>query len=202
MKSKTRISQKPDKIVITINEEAEIAEIEKELEKKVKDLKKLYKEEKTPIFVTGKTLKNKEMEKIKEIIQSNIDVKIEFESPTTLGLHGIKKTFEREIKNSDTKFFKGSLRSGKKLEYEGSIVILGDVNGGAEVVSGDNIVILGDLRGLAHAGAKGNKKAIIAANSIETPQLRIANIVKEIEREEVYDKHRYAYVEENNIILE
>lgn len=202
MKSKTRISQKPDKIVITINEEAEIAEIEKELEKKLKDLKKLYKEEKTPIFVTGKTLKNKEMEKIKEIIQSNIDVKIEFESPTTLGLHGIKKTFEREIKNSDTKFFKGSLRSGKKLEYEGSIVILGDVNGGAEVVSGDNIVILGDLRGLAHAGAKGNKKAIIAANSIETPQLRIANIVKEIEREEVYDKHRYAYVEENNIILE
>ena len=202
MKSKTRISQKPDKVVITINEEAEIEDIKNELTRKVKDLKKLYKEEKTPILVTGKTLKNKEMEEIKEIITTQIEVKIEFESPTTLGLHGIKKTFEREIENSDTKFHKGSLRSGQKLEYEGSIVILGDVNGGAEVISGENIVVLGYLRGLAHAGAKGNKKAIIAANKIETPQLRIANIVKEIEKEEQSIKHQYAYVEEENIILE
>ena len=33
---------------------------------------------------------------------------------------------------------------------------------------------------MAHAGAKGNKEAIIAAASIEAPQLRIANIVKEM----------------------
>ena len=202
MRSKTRITQKTDKITININEEAEVEDVKKEIEKKVKDLKKLYKQEKIPIYVTGKTLKNKEMEEIREIIKSSIDVKIEFESPTTLGLHGIRKTFEREIQNSDTKFYKGSLRSGQKIAYEGSIVILGDVNGGAEVISGENIVVLGDLRGLAHAGAKGNKKAIIAANKIETPQLRISNIVKEIEKEEQIEKHKYAYVEDENIILE
>ena len=202
MKSKTRITQKQDKIVITINEEAEIEEVNKEIEKKVKELKKLYKEEKIPIFVTGRILKNKEIEDIKEIIQRFIDVKVEFESPTTLGLHGIKKTFEREIENSDTKFVKGSIRSGKKVEYEGSVVILGDVNGGAEVISGENIVVLGDLRGLAHAGAKGNKKAIIAANRIETPQVRIANIVREIEKDEIEEHHQYAYVEEDIIIIE
>ena len=70
-----------------------------------------------------------------------------------LGLHGIKETFNKKIETSDTKFYKGSLRSGKKLEFEGSLVVIGDVNAGAEVIAGENIVILGSLRGLAHSGA-------------------------------------------------
>ncbi len=89
-----------------------------------------------------------------------------------------------------------------KLEYEGSMVIIGDVNPGAEVIAGENIVVLGNLRGVAHAGAKGNKKAIISAMRIESPQLRIANIVKEIEKIEEEEKKTYAYVQEDKIILE
>ena len=90
------------------------------------------------------------------------------------------------------------MRSGQKIEFEGSIVVLGDVNGGAEVIAGENIVILGVLRGLAHAGAKGNKKGIIATHRIECPQLRIANIVKEMEKEEIDSEYRYAYVNEKD----
>ena len=95
------------------------------------------------------------------------------------------------------KFHRGSVRSGQKVEFEGSLVILGDVNDGAEVMAVDNIVVLGNLRGLAHAGAKGNKEAIIAASSIEAPQLRISNIIKEREREEILESTRktYAYVD-------
>lgn len=89
-----------------------------------------------------------------------------------------------------------------KLEYEGSLVILGDVNPGAEIIAGENIVVLGNLRGVAHAGAKGNKKAIISAMKIESPQLRIANIVREIEKIEEEEKKTYAYVQEDKIILE
>lgn len=122
-----------------------------------------------------------------------------------LGLHGIKKSFNKEIATSETKFYKGSIRSGQKMEFEGSLVILGDVNAGAEVLAEDNVVILGILRGMAHAGAKGNKEAIIAAASIESAQIRIADIVKEIEREDNTEESKeiktYAYVEENEIIL-
>ncbi len=103
----------------------------------------------------------------------------------TLGLHGIKKTFSKDIAISQTKFHRGSLRSGQKIEFEGSLVILGDVNAGAEVFAGENIVVLGILRGMAHAGAKGNKEAIIAAASIESVQIRIADRIKEIEKEEL-----------------
>lgn len=203
MRNPVGISMKKDEIVIRISEKAMHDETIECLNKKIPALKKLYKTEKTPICVTGKILKNKEIEEIRKIITDEIDVEVTFDSPKVLGLHGIKKVFEKEVNTSETKFYKGSLRSGQKIEFEGSLVILGDLNGGAEAIAGENIIVLGALRGLAHAGAKGNKKAIIAANSIECPQLRIANIVKEIEKEEVDQECKYASVDEKNkIILE
>ena len=197
-----KISQTQNKIIIKIDEHAEQIDILEDLTKKMKELKKMYKNEDTPIYVSGKVLKNKEIEEIQKIIKSEINVEIEFDSPKVLGLHGIKKAFEQEINSSETKFYRGALRSGKKIEYEGSIVIIGDVNGGAEVISGENIVVLGNLRGLAHAGAKGNKSAIIAAEAMDTAQIRIANIVKELEKEEKERRHVYIYVKENEIIIE
>lgn len=202
MRNPVGISMKKDEIVIRISEKATYEETIECLNKKIPALKKLYKAEKTPISVTGKILKNREIEEIKEIITKEIDVKINFDSPKELGLHGIKKAFEKEIENSETKFYKGSMRSGQKIEFEGSLVILGDVNGGAEVIAGENIVVLGVLRGLAHAGAKGNKKAIIATHRIECPQLRIANIVKEIEKEELDEEYKYALIEDDKMVME
>ncbi len=203
MRNPVGISMKKNEISIRLSEGATHKEIIECLNKKIPALKKLYQAEKTPICVTGKVLKNKEIEEIKTIIKEEIDVEITFDSPKELGLHGITRAFEKNIDNSETKFHKGSLRSGKKLEFEGSLVIIGDVNGGAEVVAGENIVVLGALRGLAHAGAKGNKKAIIATNKIECPQIRISNIVKELEKEELEEKeYKLAYIEEDKIELE
>ena len=199
--SSVSINLKKDQILIKLNENAEQENIVEALKKKLPELKKLYKEEKTPIKVTGKVLKNKEIDEIQEIIKDKIDVEIDFDMPKSLGLSSIKKTFERKIAISETKFHRGSLRSGQKLETEGSIIILGDVNSGAEVIASDNI--LGTLRGLAHAGAKGNKQAIIAAGLFDAVQVRIANIVKEIDREEEpLHKQAYISVVEDKIVIE
>ena len=123
--------------------------------------------------------------------------------PKSLGLSSIKKAFDKKIAVSETKFHRGSLRSGQRMESEGSLVIIGDVNSGAEVMASDNIIVLGALRGLAHAGAKGNKQAIIAAGLIDTVQIRIANIVKEIDRdEEPMHKQAYVSVVDDNIVIE
>ena len=204
MKNSISIQTKKDKVVLKIEEEAEQKQILSDLKKKLPELKKLYQGGTTPILVTGKILKNEEMEEIQEIIKKVSPVEIELDSPKILGLHGIKRTFSKEIATSETKFHRGSLRSGQKIEFEGSLVVLGDVNGGAEVLAGENIVVLGILRGMAHAGAKGNKEAIIAAASIESPQVRIANIVKEIEKEELEGSLKtWAYVnEKDEVVLE
>lgn len=203
MRNCLMINLRKNEILIKISEQAEQREIIECLRKKLPELKKLYKDEKTPIRVTGKILKNKEIEEIQELIKDKIDVEIDFDTPKSLGLSSIKKTFAKEIAVSETKFHRGSLRSGQKLETEGSLVIIGDVNSGAEVMASDNIVVLGALRGLAHAGAKGNKQAIIAAGLFDAVQVRIANIVKEIDRdEEPLHKQAYLSVIDDKIIIE
>ena len=203
MKNCVSINLRKNEILIKISDEAEQQEIIDNLRKKISELKKMYKNEKTPIKVTGKVLKNKEIDQIQELIKSNIDVEIDFDMPKSLGLSSITRTFNKEIAISETKFHRGSLRSGQKMESEGSLVILGDVNSGAEVMASDNIVVLGALRGLAHAGAKGNKQAIISAGLLDTVQIRIANIVKEIDRdEEPLHKQAYVSIIDDNIIIE
>ena len=197
------INLKKNEIIIKIAEDAKQEQILNTLRKKLPELKKLYKNEKTPIRVVGKILKNKEIDEIQEIIKDTIGVEIEFDMPKTLGLSSIKRTFEQEIGISETEFHRGSLRSGQRLEAERSIVILGDVNSGAEVIASDNIVVLGNLRGLAHAGAKGNKQAFISAGNLDTVQIRIANIVKEINRdEETMHKQAYVSIDGDKITIE
>ncbi len=192
---------KKDSIVLKIKDDATTNEILTELRDKLPDLKEFYQDEKTPILVTGKILKRFEIDSIQKMIQSVIKVKVDFDSPRTLGLHGIKRTFKKDIKISETKFYKGSIRSGQKLEFEGSIVIIGDVNDGAEVIAEDNIAVVGNLRGMAHAGAKGNEEAIIAASIIESPQIRIASKILERERRDIErESYSYAYINDEGLI--
>ena len=68
MRNPVGISMKKNEIVIRISEKATYEESIECLKKKIPALKKLYKTEKTPILVTGKILKNKEMDEVKEII--------------------------------------------------------------------------------------------------------------------------------------
>ena len=197
------INLKKDVVLIKIDDDAPQRKILSELNKKLKELKKMYQDEKTPIRVTGKVLTNKELEEVKKVIKKEIDVEINFDTPTSLGLHSITRSYKRDVGKSETTFHRGSLRSGQRLEVEGSIVVIGDVNSGAEVIAEDNIAVIGNLRGLAHAGAKGNKDAVIAASSLDVVQIRISNIVREIDREEegIID-HAFVYVDEDKIVIE
>lgn len=186
MLNNIRIKQTTEEIVLNVNAQTDNTEIFEELQEKLPKLKEFYKNSNVPIRVAGKLFTETERKKIAQMIVEEIDVQVKFDEPSDLlGLHAIKKTFEAETEISETKYVYNSIRSGTKEEYVGSLVICGDVNSGAEVVAGGNIIILGTLRGVAHAGANGNNKAIIAVNTIETTQIRISNLVKEVvEKEE------------------
>ena len=70
-----------------------------------------------------------------------------------------------------------TLRSGQKVVHPGSVVVIGDVNAGAQVVAGEDIIVLGACRGVAHAGAYGNEAATITASRLVATQLRIAALI-------------------------
>lgn len=196
-----KISQTTDEIILTVNVIADIKEILEELQIKLPKLRDFYQTSTIPIRITGRLFTDSEMERVKKLINEEINVQIKFDDTSKLlGLHAIKKTFESDTSLSETKFIQGSLRCGRREEYSGSLVICGDVNSGAEVIAGGNIMILGALRGVAHAGANGNTKAIISANYIEVTQIRIANLVTEVS--ERTDKCPICKIEKNEIVID
>jgi septum site-determining protein MinC len=76
-----------------------------------------------------------------------------------------------------TMLVKRTLRSGQRIRFAGNVVVLGDVNPGAEVVAAGDIVVMGTLRGVAHAGATGVTDAIVAAFRLHPTQLRVAGVI-------------------------
>ena len=71
-------------------------------------------------------------------------------------------------------FIKSTFRSGETLEHAGDVVVLADVNPGAEIRADGDIVVLGSLKGWVHAGASGDTKAVIIALELPSARFQIA----------------------------
>lgn len=70
--------------------------------------------------------------------------------------------------------FRRTLRSGFSIQYEGHVIVIGDVNPGAEITASGDVIVWGRLRGMVHAGADGNAEAVVCALDLSPTQLRIA----------------------------
>lgn len=91
-----------------------------------------------------------------------------------------QKTLSEKLKELDARtgqFYKGNLRSGQVAEFDTSVIILGDVNPGAKVISRGNIVVLGALKGMAAAGMSGNRNAFVLAWKMMPTQIRIGDYI-------------------------
>jgi septum site-determining protein MinC len=88
---------------------------------------------------------------------------------------------KHEVITDDTALFiNKTLRSGKRVEFPGHVVVMGDVNAGAEIIADGNVIVWGRVRGMIHAGAKGNRSASICALDLSATQLRIADEVSAV----------------------
>lgn len=79
--------------------------------------------------------------------------------------------------NQSTLYIKQTLRSGQTVSHKGHLIIVGDINPGAEVMAEGDITVWGTLRGVAHAGVGGNVGAEIRALKLQPIQIRIANAI-------------------------
>lgn len=89
----------------------------------------------------------------------------------------VVENWARAPKTPDTFLYKGTLRSGQRITHDGNVVIVGDVNPGAEVRATGDIIVMGNLRGLAHAGAGGATDVVIVAFKLEPTQIRIGDVI-------------------------
>lgn len=81
-----------------------------------------------------------------------------------------------EAEKLPTLYLRKTIRSGQSISSDGNIVIIGDVNPGAEVIAKGDITVWGVLGGIAHAGSDGNVYARIRALKLNPVQIRIGEI--------------------------
>ena len=86
------------------------------------------------------------------------------------------KKYNRETEKLPTLYIHRTLRPGQSLSSEGNVVVIGDVNPGAEIVAKGDITVWGVLGGIAHAGSDGNTYSRIRALKLNAIQLRIGDI--------------------------
>ena len=86
------------------------------------------------------------------------------------------RKYNKETEKLPTLYIHRTLRSGQSISSEGNIVIIGDVNPGAEIVAKGDITVWGILGGIAHAGSDGNTYSRIRALKLNAIQLRIGGI--------------------------
>lgn len=95
-----------------------------------------------------------------------------------------------------------TMRSGFKVVYQGHVVVIGDVNPGAEIIATGSVVVWGWLRGVVHAGAEGNEKAMVCALRLDPTQLRIANYIAVTPKHKGKSLPEIAYVKNGQVIAE
>lgn len=112
--------------------------------------------------------------------------------------------------NNETLYIKQTLRSGRTVNFDGNVLVIGDCHPGSEIIAGGDITIWGTLSGIAHAGSKGNTDAKIRALKLNAIQLRIANVysrkpdrllVEKIEKTSSY-KPEEARISSGEIIIQ
>lgn len=165
-------------INIVLDDKLDFEELKRAFDTKVKDAGDFFNGAKGSVTFSGRDLSEKEESELLDIISSS-KLNISFVDKKPKSLRKNKENIEYLISATDnlTHFHMNGLRNGQEIRYGGSVVVIGDVNPGAEIIAEGNVIVIGSLYGLVHAGCNGNADCFIAALNLSPTQLRISDII-------------------------
>ena len=182
-------------LTMILQEQDEFSFILKEIESKISEAGKFFKDAILDVKYRGKSLtrnqeqeifdllckksgaKIKSIKKEEDIKESKAEVSYKIETAKEHLKTKMKHFYFKGLEEGMSKFYRGTVRSGHKIDFDGNVVVIGDLNPGGEIKATGNVIVIGSLRGTVHAGADGNKDAIIIALSLKPTQLRIADVI-------------------------
>ena len=204
---------KKDRLVIHLNSEVDFLTLRDSLVEKIREAKNFIGNVHLAIEFSNRVLTELEENVLIDLIKLNSDINITYvfsESGSGVNRKEKIKFFKAVTEEGPTKFFRGTLRSGSKIEYDGNIVIIGDVNPGAMLRAKGNIIVLGHLNGTVYAGLDDDKDAFIGANYMNPIQLVIGSTIAKPMQKEILDTNKVdrkggfkiAYIKNNEILIE
>lgn len=168
-------------INLVLDKDMPFEELLEAVVEKFKDSAKFFKDAKLAVSFEGRELTQEQNYQIIDAITEHTDITIicivDNEQAHADMFKQQIDTYYDSIAGKEGEFYRGTLRSGQVLESVSSIVIVGDVNPGAKIISQGNVIVLGALQGNAYAGAAGKKDSFIAALEMEPIRLQIGDVV-------------------------
>ncbi|MDR1701075.1 MAG: septum site-determining protein MinC [Lachnoclostridium sp.] len=195
-------------IIVVLDKQIPMEQLKTECVKKFIASRDFLGKSQVAISFEGKSLSDQEEIEFVDLISANSDLDIVCIIDNNEKREALfNRTLNERLKQLDSNtgnFYKGTLRSGQVLEFETSVIMLGDVNVGAQVVSTGNVVILGALKGNVYAGAAGNPNAFVAALKMSPKQIRISDVIARAPDgdDSIGEGAKIAFVEDNNIYIE
>ena len=192
MSNHVMIKGKNDRLVIALNPDVDFLDICDILKTKILEAKNFIGNSRMAIEFSGRTLTNDEENTLIGIITNNSNIVISY-------IFSKKEKQEQEIdleslnpliEEGKTHFFRGTLRSGAKIESDGNVVVLGDVNPSSIIKARGNVIVLGHLNGTVYAGLGGDDRAFIGAIYFNPIQLTIGMKTITDIQDEILDSSR------------
>ncbi len=186
------IKVKNDRLVIALNPDIDFLDICDILKTKILEAKNFIGNSRMAIEFSGRALTNEEENKLIGIITENSNIVISYifskrtDSEEEMDLENINPLIEE----GKTHFFRGTLRSGSKIESDGNVVVLGDVNPSSIIKARGNVIVLGHLNGTVYAGLGGDDRAFIGAIYFNPIQLTIGMKTITDIQDEILDSSR------------
>ncbi len=196
-------------IVVVLDAKIGFDDLKQEIAQKFKESAKFLGNAQMAISFEGRKLTDEEQREILNTISENSDLHVvcivDFDEEKDKVFKKALDDKLMELSNTTGQFYKGNLRSGQILETETSVIVIGDVNPGASIVSKGNIIVLGALKGTVFAGATGNTNSFVLALDMNPGQIRIADTIARApdhpDKEEQKEA-KIAFLEEGNIYIE
>lgn len=109
---------------------------------------------------------------------------------------------DTQLPGEEAVLLQRTLRSGHSVRHPGHVVVIGDVNPGAEIIAGGHVIVWGRLRGVVHAGAAGDESAMVCALDLTPTQLRIAGHITVSPSRRGKPKPERALIRDDQLIAE
>ena len=206
------IKGKNDRLVIALDPDVSFLDICDILKTKILEARNFIGNSRMAIEFSGRTLTNEEENILIGIITDNSNIVISYifskreDSEEEIDLEHLNPLIEE----GKTHFYRGTLRSGSKIESDGNIVVVGDVNPSSIVKARGNVIVLGHLNGTVYAGLGGDDRAFIGAVHFNPIQLTIGmrtitdiqNEILDSTRVNKKDKFKVARIRNQEIVVE
>ena len=212
MKDAVVIKSFPNGITMLLKEDIPFEDILQEITFKFTEAKNFFGSASMALSIDGREVSEAEEIRILDAIKHSCNVNIicivGHDDDTNKNFIKALHHVEKKLTGGDEgQFYKGTLKNREVLETENSIVILGDVYPGSEVISAKNIIILGGLYGEAYAGGAGHEGAYVVALEMEPERLKIGDFKYKNDTKRKWGirpkvQPKIAYVKNERVVME